>query len=97
MRTAGVLMAVVATVATTATPPVGAQAALDVVHVRGGIYMIAGPGGNTTVQIGADGVLLVDPQPAAIGRSWYREARSDGISATVTSRPSPRERCTRFE
>ena len=33
--------------------------------MRGGIYMIAGPGGNTTVQIGVDGVLLVDPQPAA--------------------------------
>jgi len=58
-------MAVGATVVTIATPRVGAQAALDVVHVRGGIYMIAGPGGNTTVQIGAEGVLLVDPQPAA--------------------------------
>jgi glyoxylase-like metal-dependent hydrolase (beta-lactamase superfamily II) len=41
-----------------------AQTPLDVIHVRGGVYMIAGPGGNTTVQIGADGVLLVDPQPA---------------------------------
>jgi glyoxylase-like metal-dependent hydrolase (beta-lactamase superfamily II) len=33
---------------------------LTVEHVRGGIYMIAGAGANITVQIGAEGVLLVD-------------------------------------
>ena len=33
---------------------------LAVWHVRDGIYMIVGAGGNTTVQIGDDGVLVVD-------------------------------------
>jgi cyclase len=34
-------------------------------HVRDGIYMIVGAGGNTTVQIGDDGVLVVDTKLAA--------------------------------
>ena len=37
-----------------------ADAELDVWHVRGGIYMVVGAGGNTTVQVGDDGVLVVD-------------------------------------
>ena len=50
MRTAGALMAIVATVVTIATSGWCASP-LDVVHVRGGIYMIAGPGGNTTCRL----------------------------------------------
>jgi cyclase len=34
-------------------------------HVRDGIYMLVGAGGNTTVQIGDDGVLVVDTKLAA--------------------------------
>jgi cyclase len=34
--------------------------ALDVLHVQGNVYMIAGAGGNITVQIGDLGVLVVD-------------------------------------
>jgi cyclase len=34
-------------------------------HVRDGIYMIVGAGGNTTVQVGDDGVLVVDTKLAA--------------------------------
>jgi glyoxylase-like metal-dependent hydrolase (beta-lactamase superfamily II) len=34
-------------------------------HVRDGIYMLVGAGGNTTVQIGEDGVLVVDTKLAA--------------------------------
>lgn len=37
-----------------------ADAELDVWHVRGGIYMVVGAGANTTVQVGDDGVLVVD-------------------------------------
>lgn len=33
---------------------------LHATHVQGNVYMIAGDGGNVTVQIGSDGVLLVD-------------------------------------
>ena len=50
-----------------------AQPALDVLHVRGSLYMIAGPQGNTTVQVGRDGVLVVDPQPAALSRALLAE------------------------
>jgi cyclase len=34
-------------------------------HVRDGIYMLVGAGGNTTVQVGDDGVLVVDTKLAA--------------------------------
>lgn len=42
--------------------PVAAQtpAALELLHVRGNIYVLFGAGGNITVSIGPDGVLLVD-------------------------------------
>jgi cyclase len=36
-------------------------------HVRDGIYMLIGAGGNVTVQVGADGVLIVDTQFADVG------------------------------
>jgi glyoxylase-like metal-dependent hydrolase (beta-lactamase superfamily II) len=49
--------------------------ALDVVPVRGGITMIAGPGGNTTVQTGRDGVLVVDPQTADAGEPLLAQIR----------------------
>ena len=42
-------------------PSAGAQErAIDVVRVRGPVYMLAGAGGNITASIGEDGVLLVD-------------------------------------
>ena len=34
--------------------------------VQGNIYMLVGAGGNMTVQVGKDGVLLVDTQFAAL-------------------------------
>ena len=37
---------------------------LAVWHVRGGIYMLVGAGGNTTVQVGEHGVLVVDTKLA---------------------------------
>ena len=33
---------------------------IEVLHVQGNVYMIAGAGGNIAVQVGDDGVLLVD-------------------------------------
>ena len=33
---------------------------LDVLHVQGQVYMISGAGGNVTIQVGDEGVLLVD-------------------------------------
>jgi glyoxylase-like metal-dependent hydrolase (beta-lactamase superfamily II) len=34
--------------------------ALQVLHVQGNVYMLVGPGGNITIQVGKDGTLLVD-------------------------------------
>src|SRR5690606_343588 len=39
---------------------------IETLPVREGIYMLAGAGGNITVQVGDDGVLLVDTQYAAL-------------------------------
>ena len=48
-----------------AVPSRGTQSGLpdadvEVLHVRGPVYMIAGAGGNVTVSVGPDGVLAVD-------------------------------------
>jgi glyoxylase-like metal-dependent hydrolase (beta-lactamase superfamily II) len=43
-----------------APPPV----ALDTYHVQGNVYMLAGAASNVAVQIGEDGVLVVDTGPA---------------------------------
>jgi glyoxylase-like metal-dependent hydrolase (beta-lactamase superfamily II) len=37
-----------------------------VLPVQGNVYVLAAAGGNTTVQIGSEGPLLVDTQPAAM-------------------------------
>jgi cyclase len=37
-----------------------------VLHVQGNVYMVVGAGGNTTLQIGDDGVLVVDTQLAQV-------------------------------
>jgi cyclase len=45
--------------------PARGQAGLDVLPVQGGVHALLSAAGNTTVQIGAEGPLLVDTQPAA--------------------------------
>jgi cyclase len=42
------------------------NAQIQVLHVQGNVYMLAGPGGNTAVQAGDGGVLVVDTQPAQV-------------------------------
>ncbi len=44
----------------------GSQSELELVPVQGNIHMLAGAGGNITVQIGRDGVVLVDSGVAAM-------------------------------
>ena len=60
--------------------PAQNAAPLEVLHVRGGIYMLAGDGGNITVQTGPQGVLLVDTGLAASAQRMIAEVRklSDG-------------------
>ena len=58
-----------------------AQSDLEVLPAQGAVFALAAGGGNTTVQIGADGPLVVDTQPAAL---------SDRVLATIrglTPRP----------
>jgi cyclase len=44
-------------------------------HIRGPLYMIAGAGGNITVSVGLDGVLLVDSGTAAMTDKVIAEIR----------------------
>jgi glyoxylase-like metal-dependent hydrolase (beta-lactamase superfamily II) len=46
-------------------PAASAQGDLEVLPVQGNVYAIFGPGGNTTVQVGSQGAVVVDAQPAA--------------------------------
>ena len=53
--------------ATYARPPQNFDAVkIDALKVRDNIYMLVGSGGNITVQVGDDGVLLVDTQYAPL-------------------------------
>jgi len=47
-------------------PLASAQSDLEVLPVQGNVYAIFGPGGNTTVQVGPQGAVVVDAQPAAL-------------------------------
>jgi cyclase len=49
--------------------PLDAQGGLEILPVQGGVFALMGPGGNTTVQIGAEGPLVVDTQPAVLSES----------------------------
>ena len=43
-----------------------ADVEIETLHVREDIYMLVGGGGNVTVQVGGDGVLIVDSQFAQL-------------------------------
>ena len=62
-----VLMSVGVIYAQQGRAPVGSPGSLlNVLPVQGNVYMLVGAGPNITVQIGKDGVLLVDTPPAAL-------------------------------
>jgi glyoxylase-like metal-dependent hydrolase (beta-lactamase superfamily II) len=61
-----VAAAVLVVAARAAEIVIGAQGDLTVLPVQGNVYALVGPGGNSTVQIGSEGLLLVDTQPAAM-------------------------------
>jgi glyoxylase-like metal-dependent hydrolase (beta-lactamase superfamily II) len=43
-----------------------AQADLEILPVQGNVFVIVGPGGNTTVQVGHEAVVIVDTQTGAV-------------------------------
>jgi glyoxylase-like metal-dependent hydrolase (beta-lactamase superfamily II) len=56
-------------------PPNFDQVQMQVEHVQGGVYLMAGVGGNTAVQVGSDGVLIVDTQFAPLAQKLMAEIR----------------------
>lgn len=49
---------------------------LEVLPAQGNVYMIAGPGGNTTVHAGHEAVVLVDTQTAEVGEALLAEIQA---------------------
>lgn len=56
--------------------PNASNAQLHVVHVQGKVYMIAGAGGNISLQVGDDGILLVDSGLASMSDKVVEAIRS---------------------
>jgi glyoxylase-like metal-dependent hydrolase (beta-lactamase superfamily II) len=53
----------------------GADTDVKVIHVQGNVHMLVGPNGNTAIQAGPDGILLVDTQLEAQAPKVLAEAR----------------------
>ncbi len=49
---------------------------IDIVPVRGGVYMLVGAGGNTTIQVGDEGVMVVDTQFAPLSTKLLTAIKS---------------------
>jgi glyoxylase-like metal-dependent hydrolase (beta-lactamase superfamily II) len=49
---------------------------VEIFHVRGNIYMLVGAGGNITVQVGQQGVLIVDSMYEPLADKVYEAIRS---------------------
>jgi cyclase len=48
---------------------------VEILHVQGSVYLIAGEHGNTAVQVGDDGVLVVDSQAEAMSEAMLSAIR----------------------
>ena len=66
---------VVASVRAQQTRPDATGASLEMLKVQGNLYLLAGDGGNISIQIGNDGVLLVDTGVAALAPKAIEEIR----------------------
>ena len=71
----------VAPAATRPPNPAWANAEVHTLKVQGNVYMIVGPGGNTTVQVGDSGALVVDTQYEEVSEKIVTEIRK------LTSKP----------
>jgi glyoxylase-like metal-dependent hydrolase (beta-lactamase superfamily II) len=61
--------------AMSAAPVYAQTGGLQTLHVQGNVYMIVGPAYNSAVQVGTDGVLVVDPGPDANSDELLAEIR----------------------
>ena len=64
---------------------------LEVLQIRPDFYMIAGAGGNVAVQVGSDGVVLVDTGSAAAADSVVAAVRRNRISRNALSGVPPED------
>src|SRR5437773_9611492 len=53
-----------------------AQSEIPILHVQGNVYMLVGDSGNSTVQIGDDGVLVVDTMTEAAANGLLNAIRT---------------------
>src|SRR5690606_41650562 len=58
-----------------AVPPVAVETGLQSLHVKDRIWMITGAGANIAVQVGDEGVLLVDTGTTAMADAVREEVR----------------------
>ena len=49
---------------------------IPVFHVQQNVYMVVGPSGNSAIQIGADGVVIVDTMTSAVAPKLVAAIRS---------------------
>jgi glyoxylase-like metal-dependent hydrolase (beta-lactamase superfamily II) len=56
-------------------PALWGQPRVEILHVQGDVYLIAGPSGNLALQAGKDGALLVDTAPADYAPAILAEIR----------------------
>jgi glyoxylase-like metal-dependent hydrolase (beta-lactamase superfamily II) len=71
-------MAALAAVVVVASARLAAQQdedGLEVLHVQGNVYMLAGAGGNITLQVGDEGVLVVDTGSAPMAEAVLARIR----------------------
>jgi len=61
------------------------SAQVHVLHVQGNVYMLVGAGGNATVQVANDGVLIVDPGAAEMTEQVLAQVKD--IAKPITSKP----------
>ena len=73
-------------------PPRAAGGEIEIVPVRGNVYMLAGAGGNITVSVGHDGVLVVDSGTADMSEKVI--AAIQRLATAVTATPSAAQPCT---
>jgi cyclase len=70
---ASVLVVLAAVAGVSAQP--GSSARISVLHVQGNVHLLVGAGPNITLQVGKDGVLLVDTPPSALVPQVMAEIR----------------------
>jgi cyclase len=73
--TACVAAAVLMAVVRAAQTAIDAQGALAVLPAQGNVYVLVGAGGNSAVQTGSEGALIVDAQPAAMSAQVLESVR----------------------